>query len=268
MLETAQSLTSPGADEAPDGGHVVFRVGDMRNVTRGREDVEFRSTQGSGDLIHDRSKHRWAQRSLGQQRRLREAGKAAEVDGKLVRVVGFVEERRSIHDHDLLSFRRKLCPGARAECHGLHELLGGAGVIARDDPVHDRGDPIAHRPEQGLHLAVACEQREQRRFVYDDPTQEVRALRGQPERDRAAERVPRDPCRSEPQVLDERSEVRHVVVNAPLTFRPLAGAVAAAVERQDPEDFASSGTTSRQVSCELHEPCTRTRGISRDPLIS
>ena len=37
------------------------------------------------------------------------------------------------------------------------------------------------------------------------------------------------------QVLDERSEVRHVVVNAALSFRSLAGAVAAAVERHDPE---------------------------------
>ena len=137
------------ANEALDGSHVVFRVGDMRDVTRGREDVELSGTQGSGDLIHDRSKHRWAQRSLGQQRRLREAGKAAEVDGKLIRVVGFIEERWSIHDHDLLSFRGKLCPGARAERHGLYELLGGARVIARDDPVHNRGDPIAHRPEQG-----------------------------------------------------------------------------------------------------------------------
>jgi hypothetical protein len=115
---------------------------------------------------------------------------------------------------------------------------------------------MIHFLEQRHEGGVTAEQREERRLVSDGASKEVGTCAGQPKRDRSAERVADHPRRHEPEVLDQRSEVGHVLANAALSGGALALAVSAAVIGKDPE--GSGQARNDQVPVVVGVPGPRT----------
>jgi hypothetical protein len=160
----------------------------------------------------------------------RSGGEGAEgAEGELAGFAGLVLEGRRVLGEDRAHPRVELRPGARAEGDGLDELFGGARVVSGGDAVGHGGDPPAALGHERGEGGVVGEEGEERRLVRDDPAEEAGAGGGEAEGDRRAERVAGDPGRGEAEVLDERGEVGHVLGDAALARRPLAGAVPAAV---------------------------------------
>jgi hypothetical protein len=139
--------------------------------------------------------------------------------------VGLVKERRCVPDERVLEVWLELCPRSWAQRHGLDELLGGTGMVSGPDALDHGANPPADFLQHRGRSRVTGEQRDQRRLVRDDPSQEVGPLASQPERDRRAKRVSADPRRREPQVLDQRREIGNILADAPLVGRTLAFAV-------------------------------------------
>lgn len=81
----------------------------------------------------------------------------------------------------------------------------------------------------------ASEQREERRLVTDQAAKHVRPCCGGSQNDRRAVGVADDVRGGKTELLDERDQVVGVLEYAPLAGRALAGAVAAAIVREDLE---------------------------------
>ena len=81
-----------------------------------------------------------------------------EVKGKLLRIVGLVQERRCIRDERLLEVGRELIPGAGPERHRFDELLGRTDIVAGSDALDHGSDPLADFVEHRGHGGVVREQ--------------------------------------------------------------------------------------------------------------
>ena len=81
-----------------------------------------------------------------------------EVEGKLLRIVGFVQERRCIRDERILEIGRELIPAAGPERQRFDELPGGAGIVAGSDAFDHRTNPLADFVEHRSHGGIVREQ--------------------------------------------------------------------------------------------------------------
>jgi hypothetical protein len=57
--------------------------------------------------------------------------------------LSLIEERRSVLNKRLLKLVRQLSPRTRPERHGLHELLGGTGMVSGGNLL-DYGTDLQH----------------------------------------------------------------------------------------------------------------------------
>ena len=72
-----------------------------------------------------------------------------EVEGNLLRIVGFVQERRRIRDERLLEIGREPLPAAGPERHRFDELPGGTGIVPGSDAFDHGTDPLADSSSLG-----------------------------------------------------------------------------------------------------------------------
>ena len=119
-------------------------------------------------------------------------------------------------------------------------MLSCAGVVARGDSFSDSPNlPVLFK--YGRDRGVISDQREERRFVRDETSEEVGAPARKPKRDGRSEGVPGYPHRRESQVLDQPCEVSDVLTDAALPCRTLALAVTAAVVSENAKRLGQTG---------------------------
>jgi hypothetical protein len=221
------------AGESDDRLDVGIRVRGVRDMSSARKRNDLYTRQHLRELGNYRGEGPRALVAAREEGWLREFSNPFEVEGKLLWIVRLIEKGWCILDERLLELGRELNPRAGAKRDCLDELFGGSGMVARSDPPDDGGDPLAYFLEHRGYGGISGEQGEQRRLVADKASEEVGTLAGQPKCDRGPKGVAGHPCRLEPQVLDQRSEVSNVLAHATLSGGSRAFAVPAAVIREN-----------------------------------
>ena len=102
----------------------------MWNVAGTREPSDRRVGQHVGELLNHRGERRGALVPRCQERGTMKRPDPCEVEGKLLRIVSFVQKCRRIRDERLLEIGRELISTAAPERHRFDELPGGTGIVA------------------------------------------------------------------------------------------------------------------------------------------
>src|SRR5688572_21269029 len=99
--------------------------------------------QGVGDLCDHRGERWRASVPRCKERRTIECPDPCEVEAKLLRIAGLVQEGRCIRDERLLQVVRELRPRTRPERYRLDELLGSACMVTGRNALDHGTDPLA-----------------------------------------------------------------------------------------------------------------------------
>src|SRR2546422_8097648 len=87
-----------GVDEFGDGGDVLLRVGDVRDVAGAGERLAGGVWQDGGELVEHHREEGWGLGAIAEQYRTTKAGKGCSVDAENIGVAGFIEESRGVAD--------------------------------------------------------------------------------------------------------------------------------------------------------------------------
>lgn len=193
----------------------------MRDMASTDDCLNLRSGKRVGDLGDHRSKHRGAQVSGCEERRFRKRDDALKIEGKLLRIIHLVEKSWSVFREDLSGLGWELGPGARSESHGFDKFFGGPGMISRRNAINHSAKPFADFLKHGRAGGIVRKKREQRWFMRNDSSQQVRALARQAECNRCAKRIAGNPSWCQIEMLNQRSKVGDILVDAALPWRTM-----------------------------------------------
>jgi hypothetical protein len=190
-----ESQTSRGASgcgalkqRPPRQLDVALRGRELRYMRRALERLASRSREQLSEALHYTSEHRRALQAVGEADRYLQPCQGVLVDRQHIGIPELVEEGGSVlHEDRPRLGRKRVLPGAWAECNLVDELPRGGLVIARSDQVANGLETFRALLQDLPTLRVTLEQASERRLVARKRAEDVWTPHCQAQADCASE---------------------------------------------------------------------------------